>query len=329
MPCGAGTSLLSDPSLSSAQFLSVTLVTKSPRWDTVSQVLPHKHEQGPCPACSVLCQCSPGCLSPHRDVAIAVLVLALSTVYRRMSSNDLCPDIHVSLWNRKSGQLYNAEVCGEVCALILAFSRFSGRKNTELLQGHLSFMSAWILSRFGSPIQTQHARLWQKASWDWERQHFCYYWRLQYLFGKAATSMEQGLSREKGSLATCACTALFSRSLGLKICHHNWGGDPSHVGISWPVVMDAQVLVAAVGSYLYCSYLCQWRCPLPSLKCWSRLCWWMLLSSDLLIKVTSALAWSEDLCWSHWSIWSWWKVLHGKMSLLSLTASCSGLWRNH
>lgn len=46
---------------------------------------------------------------------------------------------------------------------------------------------------------------------------------------------------------------LFSGSLGLKSCHHNLGGDTSHVEISWPVVMDAQVLVAgflcvAVGS---------------------------------------------------------------------------------
>lgn len=74
---------------------------------------------------------------------------------------------------------------------------------------------------------------------------------------------------EKGTLETWACTVLLSSSLGLKIHHHNLGGDPSHVGISWPIVMDAQVLVAgflcaALGSHLYCSYLWQWRCPLLS-----------------------------------------------------------------
>lgn len=156
---------------------------------------------------------------------------------------------------------------------------------------------------------------------------------LQRLFGKAAASMEQGLSSEKGSLEIWACIALFSSNLGLKICHHNLGGDPSYVGISWPVVMDAQVSVAgvlcvAIGSCLY-SYLWQWRCPLLSPKCWRSLSWWMLFNSDLPIKVTLALTWSEALCWIHWSIWSWWNVLHGKMSLLSLTVSCSGLLRNH
>lgn len=95
------------------------------------------------------------------------------------------------LQSRKSGQLYNAEVCGEVCSLISAFFQVQVRKNTEVLQGHLSFISAWILSHFWSPIQTQYARLWQKASWDWER-HFLCWWGLQCLFGKTAASMGQG-----------------------------------------------------------------------------------------------------------------------------------------
>lgn len=194
-------------------------------------------------------------------------------------------------------------------------------------------MSAWMLHHFWSPIQAQCARLWHKASWGWERQHFCHCWGLRCLFGKtAATSMEQGLSSERGSLETWACTALFSSCLGPKICPHNLGGDPSHVGISWPIVMGAQIsvagfLCAAVGNYLQCSHLWQWRCPLLSPKCWRSLSWWMLfnkwfahkghLGSDMVwgrVGFTEASDPDEKSYMVKW---------------VSLTDSCSGLFRNH
>lgn len=50
------------------------------------------------------------------------------------------------------------------------------------------------------------------------------------------------MSRE--ALEPRTAIALFSGSLGLKTCCHNLGGDTSHVEIPWPVVMDAEVLVA-------------------------------------------------------------------------------------
>lgn len=166
--------------------LSVSPWWQSPGWDTVSQVLPHREEQGSLPyLLPVLCQCT--------GIAVQCLCLLLAQATKGCPQM-ICVLISMCfpLQSRKSGRLYNAEVCGEVCSLILAFFQVQVRKNTELLQGHLSFMSAWILSHFWSPIQTQYARLWQKASWDWERQHFLYWWGLQCLFGKTAASMEQG-----------------------------------------------------------------------------------------------------------------------------------------
>lgn len=78
-------------------------------------------------------------------------------------------------------------------------------------------------------------------------------WAAQCLFDKVTTSMEQHWAGRRGALEPGTAIALFSGNLGLKSCHHNVGGDTSHVEISWPVVMDAQVLVTgflcvAVGS---------------------------------------------------------------------------------
>lgn len=87
MPCGAGTSPFGDPSLSSLQVISITLVTE-PR---VGHSVPGAASQGRAGLPALPAPCA---LPVHRHCS-AVLVLAVSTGYKRMSSNDLCPDIHV------------------------------------------------------------------------------------------------------------------------------------------------------------------------------------------------------------------------------------------
>lgn len=108
VPCGAGTSLFSDPSLSSPQVIRITLVTKGSGWDTVPGAASGVRAglpalAAPCAQtlplqclCLLLAQCTKGC-----PQMICVLI-------------SMC----FPLQSRKSGQLYNAEVCGEVCSLI-------------------------------------------------------------------------------------------------------------------------------------------------------------------------------------------------------------------
>lgn len=65
---------------------------------------------------------------------------------------------------RNQEMLYEVQVCGEICSLRLASSRFNATEKAWLLGGHLCFLSAWILCHFWSTIQTQFARLWQNAA---------------------------------------------------------------------------------------------------------------------------------------------------------------------
>lgn len=170
---------------------------------------------------------------------------------------------------------------------------------------------------------------WQKASWDWERQLFCHWWGLQCLFGKTATSMEQGISSEEGNLKTWACTAFCTifKQFGTSGLPPQSGRWPQPCGNSLACCygctsIGSRLPLCSSMSYLYCSDTeGAPSCPQTVGEFCLAGCHWRVICS-----------WrSPGLChgswWIVWSTWSWWKVLHGKLSL----SYCQWFWlfRNH
>lgn len=200
------------------------------------------------------------------------------------------------LQSRKSGQLYNAEVCGEVCSLILAFFRVQclgkHRATARTLEPHECLDAVPFLISYSNTICQAVAKsilrlgettflllvgtpvpIWQNSNqhgtgtkqWEGKPWNLALHCTIFKQFGTSNLPLQSGRWPQpcRNFLAICyGCTSISSR---LPLCSSR----------ELPLL------------------LWQWRCPFLCPKCWRRLSWWMLFNSDLLIKVTSALTWSE------------------------------------